>query len=112
MTENSNMNEDKLLQKFFAEHRKDIADEGFTRRVIQRLPAHKNRTAQIWTFCCSVLTLVAFVALDGVHLLGNALMQALRNTVNSGIMDIDPKAMLLAAVILVYLECSRITSRA
>ena len=112
MTENSNHKEEELLHRFFAEHRTEIADQGFTQRVMRNLPARKNRTAQVWTLCCSVIILAVFVALDGVQLLGNALLQALRNMAESGIADIDPKALLLAAVILVYLGCSRITSQA
>ena len=31
-------NDDKLLTSFFAEHRQEIADNGFSRRVLRHLP--------------------------------------------------------------------------
>ena len=33
-------NDDKLLTSFFAEHRQEIADNGFSRRVLRHLPAY------------------------------------------------------------------------
>ena len=58
-------NDDKLIEQFLATGRRDIADNGFTRRVMRRLPDRSNRLAQIWTALCFTLAAVLFVALDG-----------------------------------------------
>ena len=46
MTEIDN---DKLLRDFFAENKQEIADNGFSRRVMHHLPDRSNRLARI--FC-------------------------------------------------------------
>ena len=40
-------NDDKLLTSFFAEHRQEIADNGFSRRVLRHLPDRSRHLAQI-----------------------------------------------------------------
>ena len=60
-------NDDKLLTSFFAEHRQEIADNGFSRRVLRHLPDRSRHLAQIWTAFCFTLALVLFVSLDGVN---------------------------------------------
>ena len=60
-------NDDKLLTSFFAEHRQEIADNGFSRRVLRHLPDRSRHLAQIWTAFCFTLALVLFVSLDGVQ---------------------------------------------
>ncbi len=47
-------NDDKLLTSFFAEHRQEIADNGFSRRVLRHLPDRSRHLAQIWTAFCFI----------------------------------------------------------
>ena len=44
MTEIDN---DKLLKDFFAENKREIADNGFSRRVMHHLPDRSNRLARL-----------------------------------------------------------------
>ena len=54
MTEIDN---DKLLRDFFTENRQEIADRGFSRRVMHHLPDRSNRLARIWNaFVCGSRT--------------------------------------------------------
>ena len=48
MTENN----DKLLENFFAENRQEVADNGFSRRVMHRLPNRNSRLAWL-SYCLS-----------------------------------------------------------
>jgi len=41
---------DKLLKDFFSERKLEIADNGFTRRVMQRLPEQADRSWIVWIF--------------------------------------------------------------
>ena len=58
-------NDEKLIAKFFAENKQEFVDNGFSERVMQRLPAQEavllNR---IWTLLC-VAVGVVFIALTG-----------------------------------------------
>ena len=41
---------DKLLKDFFSENKHEIPDNGFTRRVMLRLPDHADRGWIVWIF--------------------------------------------------------------
>ena len=41
---------DKLLKDFFSENKHEIADDGFTQRVMHRLPDHVDQGWIVWIF--------------------------------------------------------------
>lgn len=67
MTEIDN---DKLLRDFFTENRQEIADRGFSRRVMHHLPDRSNRLARIWNAFVMAVGAVLFVSLGGPELHG------------------------------------------
>lgn len=105
-------NDDKLLASFFAEHRQEIADNGFSRRVMRRLPDRSRRLAQIWTACCFALALGLFVALDGVQLVLDTLRETFDAAIRSGATELDPKSLAIAGVVLLYLGYRKIATMA
>ena len=61
---------DSLLQQFFSEAAsQQIADDGFTERVMQRLPSRMNWFVRIWNTVCIALFAVLFVVFHGWDLL-------------------------------------------
>ncbi len=63
-------NNERLLQQFFSEAAsQQIADNGFTERVIRRLPSRINWFTHLWTLFCVVTFAVLFVAFRGWELL-------------------------------------------
>ena len=98
-------NDDKLLTSFFAEHRQEIADNGFSRRVLRHLPDRSRHLAQIWTAFCFTLALVLFVSLDGVQLI----LDTLRETFDTAIRS---KSLIIAGVVLLYFGYRKISSMA
>ena len=70
---------DSLLQQFFSEAAsQQIADNGFTERVMQRLPSRMNWFVRIWNTVCIVLFAVLFVVFRGWDLLAVQLEVLLR----------------------------------
>lgn len=66
MTEIDN---DKLLRDFFAENKQEIADNGFSRRVMHHLPDRSNRLARIWSaFVMTVAAALCMVRWIGSNL--------------------------------------------
>jgi hypothetical protein len=72
MTEDNDL----LLRQFFQQTaQQQIADNGFTERVMQHLPQHASLTARrtlltrLWTAFCIVVFAVLFVAFHGWELL-------------------------------------------
>ena len=62
--------ENKRIVSFFEEYaRKEIADDGFSQRVMRSLPSHdyvyKQRLNRIWTAVCALAAVVLFVRADG-----------------------------------------------
>lgn len=41
---------DKMLKDFFGENKKEIADFGFTQRVMRKLPEQRDRSWIMWLF--------------------------------------------------------------
>jgi TRAP-type mannitol/chloroaromatic compound transport system permease small subunit len=61
---------ERLLQQFFSEAAsQQIADNGFTERVMQRLPLRTNWFVRIWNTVCILLFTVLFVVFRGWDLL-------------------------------------------
>ena len=66
---NDNDNE-RLLQQFFSEAAsRQIEDNGFTERVMQRLPLRTDWFVRIWNTVCIMLFAVLFVVFRGWELL-------------------------------------------
>ncbi len=53
-----NENDDLLVRSFFADNRIDIADDGFTERVMRGLPSRAVRLNRIWTVICGLAGIV------------------------------------------------------
>ncbi|MDD7258357.1 MAG: DUF5056 domain-containing protein [Prevotellaceae bacterium] len=51
---------DDFVARFFEENRQDIKDNGFSRRVMSRLPRSANKLNRIWTVFCIAMG-VAFL---------------------------------------------------
>lgn len=75
MTEDNDL----LLRRFFAEAaRQEIEDNGFTQRVMQRLPKRVNWFTRLWTASCILVALVLFTLFHGWELLAVQLEVFLR----------------------------------
>ena len=100
--------DDKQIGNFLAAGKREIPENGFTRRVMRRLPDRSRRLSQVWTACAFVLATVLFVVFDGVQMLGNALRETFRNVVADEALSIDPKALMVAVAVLFYLGCHKL----
>lgn len=105
-------NDDKLLAGFFVENRHEIADNGFTRRVMRHLPDHTRRISQLWVTFCFTLALVLFFALDGVRLVLDTLRELFTAAAQSGVTELNPKSLLIAGAVLLFLLYRKICSLA
>ena len=104
--------DDKLLQQFFSDNRKEIEDNGFSRRVMHHLPNRYYRISQLWSWFCFTLAVVLFFVLDGLQLVLGALRETFTSAIQSGAAELDPKSLIIVAVVLVYLGYRKICSLA
>ena len=112
MTENN----DKLLENFFAENRQEVADNGadngFSRRVMRQLPNRSNRLARLWTAGGFTLAAVLFVLMDGLQLIWDTLRETFTTTVANGMEQADPRSIVIALGVLLFLMYRKIASLA
>jgi high-affinity nickel permease len=54
-------NTDKLLKDFLGEYKQEIQDNGFTRRVMQKLPEQIDRSWIVWCFAIVGMVLSLFL---------------------------------------------------
>ena len=99
MTEIDN---DKLLKDFFAENKREIADNGFSRRVMHHLPDRSNRLARLWTVFVMAVGATLFVTLGGLEAVWETLKDVLIGMINHGATSLDPKSIIIATVVLLH----------
>lgn len=109
MTEIDN---DKLLRDFFAENKQEIADNGFSRRVMYHLPDRSNRLAHIWSTSVMAIGAVLFVWLGGLEAAWGTLREVFVSMINQGTTSLDPKSMIIAGVVLLFMATRKIASLA
>lgn len=80
--------DDVLLTRFFDEQRQDIADDGFSRSVMQRLPKSTERPYVLWQAACLVAGIAVFFLSGGIAMLRTAFVNTTVNMV-SRILSID-----------------------
>jgi len=100
--------DDKLLNQFFSEHKQEIADNGFSRRVIKNLPDRSLKISKVWTTCCGALALILFFALDGLQIFGSVLRETFTSMVQYGAANLDIRSLLIAGGVLLILGVRRI----
>lgn len=63
-------NDELLLEQFFQQAREvQLPDDGFSRRVINRLPERAMRQSRLWTAVCVAVSLVLFTLVGGWQIL-------------------------------------------
>lgn len=109
MTEIDN---DKLLQDFFTENKQEIADNGFSRRVMQHLPDSNNRLAKLWTAFVMAVGAVLFFWLGGLEATRETLREVFIGMINQGTTNLDLKSIIIATVVLLFMGTRKIASMA
>lgn len=66
----STIDDDLLLERFFqAARAEQLPDNGFTHRVMTRLPERQLRLSRLWTAACIVLGVVVFTLIGGWNII-------------------------------------------
>ncbi|MCD8167510.1 MAG: DUF5056 domain-containing protein [Bacteroides sp.] len=103
--------DDKSLELFFKEHRQEMEDNGFTRRVISRLPERSWKLSRIWVVFCSVIGISLFWYLDGLALLKEFLLDIFVDVAyGNGLAFLDPKSVVIVVLVLITLGMKRLCS--
>lgn len=109
MTETDN---DKLLRDFFAENKREIEDNGFSRRVMKHLPHRSERMARIWSALVLVVSAALFVGLGGLQAIWNTLREVFVSMIEQGTTELDPQSIVIVAIVLLVLGTQKVASLA
>ena len=103
---------DKILRNFFTENKQDIADNGFSRRVMRRLPDRSYRLARLWSAFVAAVATVLFIWLGGLEAAWGTIREVFIGMINHGTTSLDPKSMIIAAVVLLFMATRKVASMA
>ncbi len=109
MTEIDN---DKLLKDFFAENKREIADNGVSRRVMLHLPDRSYRLARLLSVFVMAVGATLFVTLGGLEAVWETLKDVLIGMINHGATSLDPKSIIIATVVLLFMAGRKVVSMA
>lgn len=103
---------DKLLKQFFNEQKKEIEDNGFSRRVMHSLPNYSKHLSNLWVSFCATIALILFITLNGLQAIAGALRDIFISIMQNGVEHIDLKSLAIAAVVLMVLCLRKVCSLA
>ena len=109
MTEVDN---DKLLRDFFSKNKQEIEDNGFSRRVMHHLPDRSRRLARIWSAFIMAVVTVLFVWLGGLEATWGTIRDVFIGMLNHGTTSLDPKSIIIATVVLIFMATRKVASMA
>ena len=110
-TDNGEQGDDALLEQFFAPAREQqLADNGFTERVMHRLPDRAMQLSRLWTLVCLVIGIVFIV----VFLLFQGWLPVvlwLNDIVHESFVHVHPLPLFLTMGALCSLAVAELTNR-
>lgn len=104
------LDDDKLLRSFFDENKQEIADKGFSRRVIHNLPDQKRNWVQIVNIITMLISVALFFGLGGLKAFEHTLREVFVGALDFGAANLDPKSLIIAAIVLLFLGTRKVCS--
>lgn len=105
-------NNDKLLKNFFTENKQEIADNGFSRRVMHHLPNRSNRLSRIWTAVIMLAGTILFFWMGGLEAIFGTVRETFYSMLQYQSAHLDTKSLIIAAVVLLFLGTRKVASMA
>lgn len=100
--------DDELVKQFLANNKKEVADKGFTERVMKSLPEKKRINIPWLNISMSIIVLAILVYAKVFSKILNSILMALQDTYydNFGVKDIKPEIIIVAIVVILLLTTS------
>lgn len=100
--------DDKMIDMFMKEHKKEVQDNGFSRRVMRRLPEYERRINRIWTGVCTVICVSLFFIFDGLSSLLGLLHEFFASAMHNSISTMNLQTLLIAGGVLIFLGIRKV----
>lgn len=103
--------DDKLIEEFLTMNIQEIADNGFSQKVMKRLPKENPLWGRIWTIFGLTLTIFLFLKLNGIQIVLNSLLEPVKDFLQicpDTNIDLTTLAVIMIAVW--FIACQKIAS--
>ncbi len=105
-------NDDKLIEQFLSPGRREIADNGFSNRVMRNLPERKPLLiSEVLNVLGFVLAAVLFISLDGLQITKETVVEFIDTVAEHGAeMQVDIHSLAIVVIVLLFLAYKKIES--
>jgi hypothetical protein len=100
--------EDKMINQFFQAEKREVKDNGFSRRVMRNLPDRGEQLSKIWIAFCTTIGIVLFFLFNGLEAILNILREAFNGAMQNGITHLDTKSLLIASIVLISIGVKKV----
>lgn len=105
-----NKTDDQLIYQFMQTNKREIADRGFSRRVMRRLPKQFKNLSDILTPICIVVSCILFYLFDGISLIYASIMPVIQQSSVSIIENLNFQTLIPIAIACTYLGIQKAIS--
>lgn len=98
-----NNTDDQLINKFMQANKREITDNGFSRRVMHRLPIRSKVVSDILTAIGIVLSCLLFYLFDGARLIYDAVVPIFQESSIRLIENLNFQTLIPILVVMAYL---------
>lgn len=103
-------NDDRLIEQFFAENKQEIADNGFSERIMCALPKRRNHSVEVLNAITIAACIILFTLADGWQIVWGNLQGFFIAAIKTGAVEVEPMALIGTGVVLVCLLYNKIVS--
>ena len=103
-------NNDKLIRSLFEDNKQEIANNGFRRKVMKRLPQKKNRILTFLMISIAIIIFAFFIAYDGILGIVYLFLDFYITIVQISNIYTDPISVIIALIVLIVLAFNRVWS--
>ena len=97
-----NRNDEQLISSFMKANKQELADNGFSRRVMRKLPLSAKVWSDILTAVCVILICILLVVFDGFNVIFQSIREVIQNQ-SMEIMNSNLQTLLVAFATLSFL---------
>ena len=104
-------NNDKLIKNFMLAYKHEIEDNGFSRRVIRRLPQQAKWLSDILSVTCAIICCALFYIFNGFEILCQTISDIVAASQTYYLMsDTNFQSLIIATVVLIIIGVQRVCS--
>lgn len=100
-------NDDRLIRQFMQKNKHEIADNGFSRRVIRMLPKQIQWLSDLLSILCTIVCCILFYVFNGFGLLIQAISGVITSQSYYLINDVSFRSLIIATLILIVVGVQR-----